>query len=378
MLAFQKLIGQQHLRMILTRGRERAQLAHAYLLHGEEGLGMSCAAVEFARMMLCESEGEAPCGSCPSCRKSQRLDHPDLRILMPLPTPPSSGDEEDPAAHFATQVNAELARLAEDPWHRVSIPGARQILVSQARHLKRWASLRSFEGRGRVAILLEAERMGAQAQNALLKLLEEPPDGLLLLLCTSAPEALLPTILSRCQQLRLQPVDEQELIAALSLRQPEATAESLQQIARQAGGNPGRALALLQEDALDEELDAAAFLRDTLRADSGPLYQRIATLEARKDRLAVRELIRDLQAWLQDVELIQTCPGRESELVRNLHQLDALVRFAERFEIRNLDELAAELSRLAYLAERNLHLFILLTQLAIRLKSAIQARRVKA
>ncbi len=378
MRAFQNLIGQQHLRMILTRGQQRAQLAHAYLLHGEDGLGMSAAAVDFARLVLCESEGERPCGQCASCRKNERLDHPDLRIVMPLPTPPSASEDEDPAAHFAEQVNAELARLAADAWHRVSVAGARQILVAQARHLKRWASLRSFEGRGRVAILLDAERMGAQAQNALLKLLEEPPDGLLLLLCTSAPEALLPTILSRCQQLRLQPVDEHELVDALAARYPERKAEELKQVARQASGNPGRAISLLQEDAGDDEHDAAAFLRDTLRADPGPLYQRISTLEARKDRLLVRDLIRDLQSWLQDIELIQTCPGRAEELVRNLHQLEALVRFAERFEVRDLDGLAGELSRLAYLTERNLHLFILLTQVAIKLRSAIQARRATA
>ncbi len=392
MNAFASLVGQAHLKRTLTRAHARGQLAHAYLFHGEDGLGMECAALETARLVLCDGAGEAPCGDCTGCAQTRRLDHPDLRIVFPLPAAPAGKEEQDPAELYADQVLEELARLRETAYEPVQVPGARQILVGQARHLKRWASLKSYQGAYRVALILQAEKMGLQAQNAILKLLEEPPEQMLLILCSGHPDRLLPTILSRCQRLRFAPVNEEELAAWFAAR-PGAEAGAAGglpapgELARLSGGNPGRGLELLSEfereasrpgktgdGEVPKPTGALEFLRDLVVEDPGPLYRRITSLEATRDRPLLTRLLVDIADWLQDAELTGRLPEEAAGLVRNLHQLEALRKFSASYRVRDMRRAAEILQQGQRLAERNVHPLLLLTTVAQRLRTQIERK----
>jgi DNA polymerase III subunit delta' len=378
------LVGQDVLERILRRSLRRGQLAHAILLTGEAGQGMELAAWVLARALLCEAGGEAPCEACPGCAKTRLLDHPDLEIVLPLPPlggGASSKDEED-SGDQAVKESAKLVTEAlkdwrEKPWQAPRIDKARQIQVAQVRLLKKWAGMRSYEGRGRVAIILEAERLGVQAQNALLKLLEEPPEELILLLCTRQPEALLPTILSRCQSLALRPAPVEALTEWVAARGLDRLAGlPARELAQQAGGNPGRAVLLAEEQA-GQEGEALwrpeTFVRDLLARDSDALYKRISAMDEARDRESLRRFLEDLQVWLMDTELVRLLGAEAGPRVINAGQLRNLEIFAERVRFPRLDRVLEGLSEAVRHCDRNVNTFILLLTLAQAMRRGSEA-----
>ncbi len=373
-MAFEALCGQDHLKKLLLRAEAGEHLASAYLFHGEEGLGAGCAALELMRLLLCEAEeGKRPCGRCPGCFKSAALDHPDLNILFPLPSLPSGKAEDDPADHSAGAIREQLELLARDPWHAPKITGARQILVAQIRFLKKWAALRSYQGRYRVIVIYEAQAMGDQAQNALLKLLEEPPPQTILLLCADRPDNLLPTIVSRCQQVPLWPVPEEQLRAWMQSR-PEALqldAEALEHLLALSDGNPARARQLL-EGSLPEAV--ADFIADAILQNPKAIVERMQAVEKIKDKEEAREVvqqwIRQCRSWLQDVRLLQQDP-QAIDRVRYRNELERLKGFAAKMAVRNPDLLDQKMERQLRLIERNVQLYSVMITLMQDLREHI-------
>lgn len=170
---FGALVGQETVVTSLRRALGASRLPHALLFHGPRGVGKASCAGLLAQALNCsDTDFVDACGSCVSCRKVVRGLHPDIVWIEP--------------------------------------DGA-YIKVDQVREVVEAVSYRPYEGRRRVVILDEAHRMNASAQNALLKTLEEPPASSVLVLVTPAPSSLLPTVRSRCQHLRFQPLPLRDL-----------------------------------------------------------------------------------------------------------------------------------------------------------------------
>jgi DNA polymerase-3 subunit delta' len=177
----------------------QSQQAHALLLHGPQGIGQFELALTIAQAWLCEADEASarPCGVCASCRLVQAHSHPDLLVLLPeaLQEPlgwAAAGGDDD----------AERAAKTKQP--------SKEIKVDAVRAAVGFAQTTSARGRAKVVVLHPAERMNAVSANTLLKTLEEPPGEARFLLSCAAPDALLPTIRSRCQSvaLALPPADQ--------------------------------------------------------------------------------------------------------------------------------------------------------------------------
>jgi DNA polymerase-3 subunit delta' len=200
---------------------------HALLVHGPEGVGQFELSLALAQAWLCESPSTGkPCGTCPSCHLTLSHTHPDLLVLLPEALRDalgwSMGDDGEGAA-------AEKAGKAKP---------SKEIKVEAVRTAVAFAQTTSARGRGKVVVVHPAERMNGIAANALLKTLEEPPGNARFILSCSAPQALLPTIRSRCQALPLHPpATEQacEWLASRKLAQPEVLLAAT-------GGQPQEAL----------------------------------------------------------------------------------------------------------------------------------------
>ncbi len=263
------LIGHQWAADLLRGHIRRGAVRHAYLFTGPRGIGRRTLALQFAQALVCENPpepGEA-CGRCRACRQMAAEKHPDLHIV----------------------------RRADD---------ATVVKVAQIRALERRLALAPLAAPYRIALLLNFEEAHPSAANALLKTLEEPPGRVILLLTAESAEALLPTVVSRCEVLRLRPVPVAEVSAALQSRHglPPEQADLL---AHLSGGRPGYALRLHRDPDLLAERDQA--LHDLLTLLSADRIARFAFAEkAAKDRRTLHRLLTTWLAFWRDVLVLAT------------------------------------------------------------------------
>jgi len=202
-MIFANIVGHQRAKELLSRALARSSVHTGYLFSGPAGVGKHLAAAEFVRAWLCSDAGNRPCGVCPSCRLADGPAHPDLLVVAP-----------------------------EDK--------KKSISIKQVRALGAWLAQSPMSGCNKAAILDPADFLGSEGANALLKTLEEPPPGRVIVLIATRPGALPPTVRSRCQQVAFGLLSDDEV--AEVLRQNRWPALSARQAAALAEGSPGTAL----------------------------------------------------------------------------------------------------------------------------------------
>jgi DNA polymerase-3 subunit delta' len=205
---FDQIRGHRKILKLLTQVVHTKRLAHAYVFSGLDGIGKRLTALALAKNLLCSSGGGKICGICSACIQVDRGSHPDLMMIEP-----EKG----------------------------------LITIDSIRNLKRALSRKSFSGGYKVCLIDDADKMNLQAENALLKTLEEPTPDTVIILITAKPYHLLPTVLSRCQHLKFQslaPFDASELIMAgvAGVERDDALL-----MASLTGGSPGKAFTLKVE-----------------------------------------------------------------------------------------------------------------------------------
>jgi DNA polymerase-3 subunit delta' len=256
------MIGHEWAVQLLMRNVATGKVRHAYLFAGPEGVGKRTLAVRFAQALCCEAPPSAgePCARCRACRLIADQMHPDLHV-----------------------VSSEA-------------PGA-ALRVDQVRELQRMLALAPYEARWRIALMLRFHEATPSASNALLKTLEEPSDRVVLLLTARTVEELLPTIVSRCEILRLRCMSSAELESALKHRGEENDQAEL--LAAVSAGRPGWALRFSQDPEwlhLREQL-----LDDLVSLLSMSKAERFVHAESlAKDRESLNRVLETWLAWWRD------------------------------------------------------------------------------
>ncbi len=362
-MAWGDVLGQAQPLSILRRAIVSGRLAHAYLFHGPEGVGKCAAALAFARVLLCRDSGDEACGNCTGCKYTGLLQHPDLHVLFPQPT--DATQEE---------VGARLQALAQDPYAVMNFARRKQVLGrapsnKQAfypidrikQELRTALTLHAAYGGYRVVVLTQADTLGEPAANAFLKFLEEPGDETVLILTTTRTEQLLPTIVSRCQQVRFAPLDESSIAAALVERRDIANDSALL-YARMAEGSYTVALDLASQDTLQAERKVALeFL--------GYAYMRHAQRQMRLmeqiiggGRDHVLRVLDHALVWIRDLLLWQVFA--EEARITNIDRTASVAKFASRLGHADLDAMARLVEEGRFLVRRNMNLRIVLIALS--------------
>lgn len=312
------MIGHEWAVEFLRRSIANHRIAHAYLLGGPEGIGKSLLALRLAQALNCEQEGLDPCLRCRACRRIEQGHHPDVRI-----------------AGMATQA---AGARAEDAARQ------KEVKIDTVREWQSDIMLKPYEGKWRVFILHDAEKLNESASNAMLKTLEDPPPYAILILIAHTTGSLLPTIVSRCQFIRLRPLPRAQIAAALRATRNLAAGDA-DLLAAWSRGRIGWALRLV--DAPDELNTWQNRLNELLDlADQSPVARLRWAEERAKDyragdQTAVFATLELWQSWWRDVLLTAAgCP----QAVIHIDRRDDLAAAAAQYTIPDLHTFVSSIS----------------------------------
>ena len=237
---FKDIIGQDEVVALLRAAVAEGRIPHAQLICGGEGVGKLVLTIAYARYLCCtHRNSEDACGECPSCKKFDKLVHPDLHFTFPVyKKDPNRGPLSDDFIDKWRQAVAENPYMKLNQWmdHIGTENQQGLIYTSQGDEVIRKLTLKSSEGGYKVMIVWMAEKMNAECSNKLLKMIEEPPAQTIFLLVAENPDLLLPTIQSRVQRLTLRPIEEDVMARALCERFGLVDADA-RQVAHASAGN---------------------------------------------------------------------------------------------------------------------------------------------
>ena len=376
-MPFERLVGQQTQRNRLMEALTQGRLAHAYLFHGPPGTGADALAIEMAKAVNCESGPGEPCQTCRSCRKIALLQHPDVHVYLPSSSAKASkddtGDTEDDGEDRAVKMDARTerrvrltARLAKDNYAPLELTKNDFLSVDDIRGLRQEASVKPYEGRRKVALIVSADRMNIAASNALLKTLEEPPGEMLLLLTTARMHRLLPTILSRCQPVHLSRLSEETICATLIERYqlPESKARLA---ARQADGNLSSALARISVQGEKPDEMAFSFFQSIHGGDHLELFEAVEMVTAAHKVQPVVEALLDLLiTYYRELFLLKVAP--DTPELFHPDRLDVLRPMANGLSLEGIESGIASIEFTKAGISRNAQTQLALTVLALRLR----------
>ncbi len=312
-----QIIGHDFQKTILRRAVQDSVISHSYLFAGPDGIGKKLVALEFAKLINCQSDRSIDIEAdstekceCASCSKVDKGIHPDVVY--------------------------------------VQYEGVKSIKVEQIREgVEDRLFLKSFEGKFKVVIVDEAHRMSSGAQNAFLKTLEEPPPNSVIILITSAPDTLLPTIRSRCQLIRFNALP-QELIYEELKRREDLTGEQAQICSKLAGGSLGKAL--MMDSALIEwrrelieyliHLEPSSAMRVIGLAE----YLPVGSTPEDTERLALA--FEFISLWLRDLVLIKTDSDKTD--ITNVDLIEPSTEIARMWDLSNIADKMSALEKTWY------------------------------
>lgn len=319
-MSLHPLVGHDGPRRDLVRAMRAGTLPTSLLFQGPKGVGKQRLALWVAQLVLCEAPTDSgPCDTCRSCKLALRLEHPDVHWYFPLPRPTGAGSPEKMADALEEARFARLSELRNEPLQRPVVqflekrPRVEGIYLAAARSVRRRAGNRPSMSREQVFIIGDAETLVPQeaspeAANALLKLLEEPPEDTRFILTSSEPGSLLDTIRSRTVPLHLAPL-EADTVTDFLVTHAGAEADAARAAARLSGGAPGRALGYLPDgDGTEGSLEqlrraSVRLLRAALSPRRGDGWVEALNTGTSGGRAMV-ELLTSLEVWLRDLAAV--------------------------------------------------------------------------
>jgi DNA polymerase-3 subunit delta' len=387
-MSWETIIGHDHQIRVLKKAFATGRLAHAYLFAGPEGSGKETVAFEVASILNCRTVTgnfeNGACGSCQSCRQVEHFMHPNIEYLFPVESvllEPSdlSKKENKRFSEAKERYDALLEQKKRNPYFSPSMERSMGILTEQVVMLQQKAALSPREGGKKVFIVSQAERLHPSAANKLLKLLEEPPPHVVFILVSSRPEAVLPTIRSRCQLIMFSKIKPAELRTHLGRTYPDIIEPELSFIVNFSRGNLG----IVHELASNRDRNASAPSMILLRNQALDFLRNILTPQRFHEAISLCEEISknlsryDLVIFLASLLLFfqDVCHRRIDPAFTGINNPDIAVsvdRFVRGFPHCDLYGISSVTEEAIRSIERNANPLLVLAGFTAEIKALLQ------
>ncbi|WP_195513103.1 DNA polymerase III subunit delta' [Dorea longicatena] len=325
--SFKDVVGHKDILKYISSAVENNRVSHAYILNGERGSGKKMLANLFAMTLLCETGDNEPCGKCHSCKQAESGNHPDIiRVTHEKPNSISVDD-------IRTQVNNTV-------------------------------DIKPYQGPYKVYIIPQADMMTPQAQNAILKTIEEPPSYAVFLLLTENAETLLPTINSRCVMLKLCNIKDTLIKKYLmeNLEIPDYKADMCTAFAQ---GNMGRAIMLANSDHFNEiREEAVQLLKHISEMELNEIVAAVKNISVYK--LEITDYLDIIMIWYRDVLLYKAT--KEIDKVVFKDQLQSIKEQARKSSYEGIELILESLEKAKARLKANVNFDLVMELLFLTIK----------
>ena len=325
--SFKDVVGHKDILKYISSAVENNRVSHAYILNGERGSGKKMLANLFAMTLLCETGDNEPCGKCHSCKQAESGNHPDIiRVTHEKPNSISVDD-------IRTQVNNTV-------------------------------DIKPYQGPYKVYIIPQADMMTPQAQNAILKTIEEPPSYAVFLLLTENAETLLPTINSRCVMLKLRNIKDTLIKKYLmeNLEIPDYKADMCTAFAQ---GNMGRAIMLANSDHFNEiREEAVQLLKHISEMELNEIVAAVKNISVHK--LEITDYLDIIMIWYRDVLLYKAT--KEIDKVVFKDQLQSIKEQARKSSYEGIELILESLEKAKARLKANVNFDLVMELLFLTIK----------
>ncbi|HKK46098.1 MAG TPA: DNA polymerase III subunit delta' C-terminal domain-containing protein [Balneolaceae bacterium] len=368
-----RLVGQQFAREQIERIINSGRISHAYLFSGPPGVGKTAFTLAFAELIN-GVDNLTTLGNQAFSKKSSWFTHPDIHVFLPVPSSVS-----------VEELRSRLELLREDPYEVVDFSLRPSLTDDDSTKNKRafypidyfreeirpTAYYKPNEGRKTVVIMTGIDNMRKEAANAFLKLLEEPSEDLMFILTTNHTEALLPTIISRCQHIQLSPLKTNEIEKAL-IKQDGLPKDDAAYLARVSGGNYAMTRFFDVGTLKKTREEIIEYLRYAYVQDAVSITETAQNWQSHQNLEGQIAILNVMEVFLRDLLVYRST--QNNMLVTNADQLDVIQKFCETLSEARLQDMIAHVNECKPMIYQNVQPKLIFTALALRFSSLMRGK----
>lgn len=292
-MSFKEIIGHEKEIAYFQEVIQNKKLSHAIMLEGKDGIGKNLLAYNIAKTLFCESSSGDACGVCRNCLKMNHQNHPDYNVVE---------------------------------------PDGKQIKNAQIEAFQEFVNIKPYDAAYKVILIKEADKMNASSQNRILKTLEEPAQDVIIILVTNNSEKLLPTVVSRCQVIKMNGLSDEQVIKYLQMNHEQSLDEALM-IAKLSAGSIGRAVIYLESESFEKirkEVRELLFAID--KNERSKVLSMCSFFTSEKENIL--EIIEYMILWYRDLLLYKK--AKVKELLIHSHELETIKKLARNLSVQKL------------------------------------------
>lgn len=333
------IIGQERSVEILKNIFLSGKVSHSYIFYGNEGTGKDATAIEFAKLLNCDSpvNGNEACDKCKCCVEIDSFKSSLFKFVVALPTGKSESDDDNNPLEklekedFENYLN-EIESKASDKYHKISLPRANEIRISSIRQMKRDIYLTGRAGKKKIFVISKADMMNIQSSNSLLKILEEPPKDSVLILTASRIDSLLPTIIGRCQKIKFNQLKAEDL--KYYFQRQGINEKDIDLYTALSEGSITKLNQVLEGNYLELRDKVIEVLRAVLSNNRLKLTNAIDGVVSKKDKDRVRQFLLLMIIWFRDI--IHKSNGSDEYIInQDSEKTDIMNKFITKFDSQN-------------------------------------------